>query len=81
MCDRPSFLPSGFSIIDIYAAMFTRWRGSICKDWLAEGQIPKLKDSQQSFRSGLLSRRFGIGIVEFNASVPCRSSVKLERPS
>jgi glutathione S-transferase len=42
MCDGPWFLPSGFSIIDIYAAMFSRWRGSIGKEWLAEGHIPKL---------------------------------------
>ncbi len=42
MCDGPWFLPSGFSIVDIYAAMFSRWRGSIGKDWLAEGHIPKL---------------------------------------
>jgi GST-like protein len=42
MCDGPWFLPSGFSIVDIYAAMFSRWRGSIGKEWLAEGHIPKL---------------------------------------
>ncbi|HVU21053.1 MAG TPA: hypothetical protein VHE09_10000, partial [Rhizomicrobium sp.] len=42
MVDGPWFLPSGFSILDIYAAMFSRWRGSIGKDWLAEGHIPKL---------------------------------------
>ena len=35
-------LPSGFSIVDVYAAMFSRWRGSIGKEWLAEGHIPKL---------------------------------------
>jgi glutathione S-transferase len=40
--DGPWFLPSGFSILDIYAAMFSRWKGSIGKDWLAEGHIPKL---------------------------------------
>lgn len=39
----PWFLSSGFSILDIYAAMFTRWRGSIGKEWLAEGHIPKLE--------------------------------------
>src|SRR5258708_10579961 len=38
----PWFLASGFSILDIYASMFTRWRGSIGKEWLAEGHIPKL---------------------------------------
>lgn len=42
MCHGPWFLASGFSIVDIYAAMFSRWRGSIGKDWLAEGHIPKL---------------------------------------
>lgn len=38
----PWFLPSGFSILDIYASMFTRWRGSVGRDWLAAGHIPKL---------------------------------------
>jgi len=38
----PWFLASGFSILDIYAAMFSRWRGSIGKDWLKEGHIPNL---------------------------------------
>ncbi|HEX4302114.1 MAG TPA: glutathione S-transferase family protein [Rhizomicrobium sp.] len=38
----PWLLPSGFSILDIYVAMFTRWRGSIGREWLAEGHIPKL---------------------------------------
>ena len=42
MCDGPWFLASGFSIVDIYAAMFSRWRGSIGKEWLKEGQNPKL---------------------------------------
>ena len=42
MCDGPWFLASGFSIVDIYAAMFSRWRGSIGKEWLKEGHIPKL---------------------------------------
>jgi glutathione S-transferase len=40
--DGPWFLPSGFSILDIYAAMFSRWKGSIGKEWLKEGHIPKL---------------------------------------
>ena len=40
--DGPWFLPSGFSILDIYAAMFTRWRGSLGRDWQAEKHIPKL---------------------------------------
>jgi len=38
----PWFLQSGFSILDIYASMFIRWRGSIGRDWLAEGHIPRL---------------------------------------
>jgi glutathione S-transferase len=38
----PWFLASGFSILDIYATMFSRWRGSLGKDWSAEGHIPKL---------------------------------------
>ena len=38
----PWFLPGGFSILDIYAAMFSRWRGSIGKDWLEAGHIPGL---------------------------------------
>jgi len=38
----PWFLPSGFSILDIYAAMFSRWRGSIGKEWLEAGHIPNL---------------------------------------
>lgn len=39
----PWVLASGFSILDIYAAMFTRWRGSVGKDWLEADNIPKLK--------------------------------------
>ena len=39
----PWFLASGFSILDIYASMFTRWRGSIGREWLAEGHIPKIE--------------------------------------
>ena len=38
----PWFLPSGFSILDIYAAMFSRWRGSLGKEWANAGHIPKL---------------------------------------
>jgi glutathione S-transferase len=38
----PWFLPGGFSILDIYAAMFSRWRGSIGRDWLEAGHIPNL---------------------------------------
>ncbi|HWA89533.1 MAG TPA: glutathione S-transferase family protein [Rhizomicrobium sp.] len=43
MVDGPWFLKSGFSIVDIYAAMFSRWKGSIGRDWLAAGHIPKLE--------------------------------------
>jgi glutathione S-transferase len=38
----PWFLPSGFSILDIYAAMFSRWRGSIGRDWPVDHNIPAL---------------------------------------
>lgn len=39
----PWLLPSGFSILDIYASMFTRWRGSFGRDWLEKKEhIPKL---------------------------------------
>jgi glutathione S-transferase len=38
----PWFLPSGFSILDIYAAMFSRWRGSIGRDWPVDQKIPNL---------------------------------------
>lgn len=38
----PWFLPSGFSILDIYAAMFSRWRNTIGRDWLEAGHIPNL---------------------------------------
>ena len=41
--EGPWFLSSGFSILDIYATMFTRWRASIGPDWLAEGHIPRLE--------------------------------------
>lgn len=43
MVAGPWFLPSGFSIVDIYAAMFSRWKGSIGASWLAEDHIPKLQ--------------------------------------
>jgi glutathione S-transferase len=39
----PWFLPSGFSILDIYASMFTRWRGTVGPEWLAEGHTPKIE--------------------------------------
>ena len=42
MVTGPWFLPSGFSILDIYAAMFSRWRGSLGEDWSVEKHIPKL---------------------------------------
>ncbi|MBL7098222.1 MAG: glutathione S-transferase family protein [Alphaproteobacteria bacterium] len=38
----PWFLPSGFSILDIYAAMFSRWRGSLGRDWDISVHVPKL---------------------------------------
>jgi len=44
----PWFLASGFSILDIYASMFTRWRGSIGKEWLAERHLPKLETISRS---------------------------------
>lgn len=39
----PWMLPSGFSILDIYAAMFSGWRGSIGKQWLDGDNIPRIK--------------------------------------
>ena len=39
MIDGPFLLAGGFSILDIYAAMFTRW--SIGAEW-REANIPKL---------------------------------------
>jgi len=38
----PWILPSGFSAVDIYAVMFSRWRNTIGADWLKAGHIPKL---------------------------------------
>ncbi len=38
----PWLLASGFSVADIYAAMFSRWRNTIGKEWLEAGHIPKL---------------------------------------
>jgi len=40
---EPWLLASGFSIVDIYATMFTRWRSSVGRDWLAADNIPRLK--------------------------------------
>jgi glutathione S-transferase len=54
----PWFLPSGFSILDIYVAMFTRWKGSIGRDWPAEAHLPKL-----SAIAGDLARRPAIAPV------------------
>ncbi|HVZ91916.1 MAG TPA: glutathione S-transferase family protein [Rhizomicrobium sp.] len=64
MCDGPWFLTSGFSIVDIYAAMFSRWRGSIGKDWLAKGHIPKLDNlaravSRRPAIEAVWARHFG----------------------
>ena len=39
----PWLLSSGFSAADIYAAMFTRWRNTIGREWLEAGHIPKLQ--------------------------------------
>lgn len=39
----PWLLAGGFSILDIYAAMFARWRDSIGEAWLTEHHIPKLE--------------------------------------
>jgi glutathione S-transferase len=38
----PWLLAGGFSILDIYAAMFTRWRGSVGNGWLDADNIPRL---------------------------------------
>ncbi|HTQ15171.1 MAG TPA: glutathione S-transferase family protein [Rhizomicrobium sp.] len=46
--DGPWFMADGFSILDIYAAMFTRWRGTFGKDWLQGGHIPKLQGLAQA---------------------------------
>ncbi|MGH6871553.1 MAG: glutathione S-transferase family protein [Rhizomicrobium sp.] len=56
--DGPWFMASGFSILDIYAAMFTRWRGTFGRDWLEAGHIPKLQDLAEN-----LSRRPAIAPV------------------
>ena len=29
-------------LVDIYVVMFTRWRGTVGRDWLEGGHIPKL---------------------------------------
>jgi GST-like protein len=38
----PWVLGETFSLVDIYVAMFTRWRGTVGRDWLEGGHIPKL---------------------------------------
>lgn len=40
--EGPWFLGREFSALDIYVAMFTRWRGTVGRDWLEGGHIPKL---------------------------------------
>ncbi|HTW33576.1 MAG TPA: glutathione S-transferase family protein [Rhizomicrobium sp.] len=42
MLNGPWFLGETFSALDIYAVMFTRWRGTVGRDWLEGGHIPKL---------------------------------------
>jgi GST-like protein len=60
----PWFLASGFSILDIYASMFARWRGSIGREWLAEGHIPKIEAISGRCLSVPPSRPSGPGILE-----------------
>lgn len=38
----PWLLKSGFSAADIYAAMFTRWRNTVGKEWLEAGNVDRL---------------------------------------
>jgi glutathione S-transferase len=38
----PWFLGETFSLLDIYLTMFTRWRGTVGRDWLEGGHIPAL---------------------------------------
>jgi glutathione S-transferase len=62
--EGPWFLASGFSILDIYAAMFTCWRGSVGREWLDAGNIPKLKAiarglSERSVIAPVWRRHFG----------------------
>jgi len=42
MIEGPWFLGPTFSALDIYVVMFTRWRGTVGRDWLEGGYIPKL---------------------------------------
>lgn len=64
--EGPWFLPSGFSILDIYAAMFSRWKGSIGRDWLEENHIPRLAALAQAVAARpaiapVWARHFGAG--------------------
>ena len=47
-----------FSACDIYAAMLTRWRPSIGRDWEAAGHVPRLMELAEK-----LSRRERIAPV------------------
>lgn len=38
----PWILKSGFSLVDIYAVMFTRWRNTVGKEWLASGHVDRI---------------------------------------
>lgn len=49
----PWFLSTGFSILDIYASMFTRWKGTMGRDWPAERHLPKLA----AISSGVATRK------------------------
>ncbi len=42
--EGPWFLGAEFSAVDIYAVMFTRWRGTIGRDWFEGEPIPKLQE-------------------------------------
>ena len=61
MADGPWFLPDGFSVLDIYAAMFSRW--SIGREW-REAHLPKLNAlakavSQRAAIAPVWQRHFG----------------------
>jgi GST-like protein len=60
----PWFLGEELSVVDIYLAMFTRWRGTVGRDWLEGGHIPKLhalagKLSQRERIAPVWQRHFG----------------------
>jgi len=38
----PWLFGDAFTLPDLYVVMFTRWRGSVGRDWLEGGHIPKL---------------------------------------